>query len=53
MIQEKLARRWGKHHSLVARIKNNVDFEQKSKKLDPQGIAWQYNSKAKIFFPVN
>ncbi len=51
LIQSELARRLDVHSSTVHKRKSEPDFSAWSRSRDPQGIAWEYSPKARLFFP--
>lgn len=52
LIQAELARRLDVHSSTVAKRRTEPDFAQWSQNRDPDGIAWQYSEKDKVFVPI-
>jgi hypothetical protein len=51
IIQSELARRLDVHSSTVLKRKSEPDFSAWSRSRDPEGIAWEYSPKARLFFP--
>lgn len=51
MTQAALARRLGVNSSRISRMQSKSNFSQWSQQIDPQGIAWVFNSKTKRFYP--
>jgi hypothetical protein len=52
LIQLELARRLDVHSSTVGKRKSDPDFSEWSKSKDPEGIAWKYSRKSKMFNPI-
>jgi len=52
LIQAELAKRLDVHSSTVGKRKSDPDFAEWSQSRDPEGIAWEYSSDTKEFFPV-
>ena len=52
LIQSELAKRLDINPSTVGRHKSDPDFPEWSKTRDPDGIAWQYSPKTKMFVPL-
>lgn len=52
LIQAELAKRLDVHSSTVGKRKSDADFVEWSQSRDPEGIAWEYSSDTKEFFPV-
>ncbi len=52
IIQAELAKRLGVHPSTIAKRRSESDFTQWSQSKDPEGIAWEYSQKDKVFYPV-
>lgn len=50
--QAKLAKRLQVHSSTVSKRKINANFDQWSRNLDPEGVAWQYSPETKRFYPM-
>jgi hypothetical protein len=53
LIQVDLAKRLDTTPSTVGRRKTEPDFAQWSQSKDPDGIAWKYLRKSRVFVPVN
>ncbi len=53
LIQADLAKRLDINPSTVARRKSDADFSLWSQTKDPEGIAWKYLPKTKMFIPVD
>lgn len=53
LIQADLAKRLDINPSTVGRRKSDPDFPLWSQSKDPEGIAWKYVSKTKMFVPVD
>ncbi len=51
--QAELAKRLDLHSSTIGKHKSDPDFPEWSKSRDPEGIAWQYLRKSRVFKPVN
>jgi hypothetical protein len=52
LLQSELAKRLAVNSSTVYKHRSNPDFSEWSRSRDPEGIAWQYSSEDKRFFPV-
>jgi len=52
IIQSELARRLDVHSSTVYKRRSEPYFSDWSKSRDPEGIAWKYSSKSRLFFPI-
>ena len=52
LIQAELAKRLDINPSTVGRRKIDADFSEWSQSKDPEGIAWQYVPKKKVFIPL-
>ena len=52
LIQSDLAKRLDLNASTVGRRKSDPDFPQWSQSKDPEGIAWKYVRKSKMFVPI-
>lgn len=52
LIQADLAKRLDINPSTVGRRKTEADFSEWSQSKDPEGIAWKYEPKTKMFVPV-
>ncbi len=52
LIQADLAKRLDLNASTVGRRKSDPDFAQWSQSKDPEGIAWKYLRKTKLFIPI-
>ena len=52
LIQSELAKRLDLNASTVGRRKSDPDFPQWSQSKDPEGIAWKYVRKSKMFLPI-
>ncbi|MBC6421629.1 MAG: hypothetical protein GDA43_11260 [Hormoscilla sp. SP5CHS1] len=50
--QSQLAKRLQVHSSTVSKRKLNANFDEWSCNLDPKGVAWQYSSETKRFYPM-
>lgn len=53
MIQGELAKRFNVHTATVGKKKNSPKFPQWSKNKDPEGIAWRYSKRKKLFEPLD
>lgn len=51
--QNELAKRLDIHYNTLGKRKSDLDFPQWSQKRDPEGIAWEYLPKIRVFAPVN
>jgi hypothetical protein len=49
LIQSELAKRLDTNPSTIGRRKSDPDFPEWSQSKDPEGIAWKYNAKRKLF----
>ncbi len=52
LLQGELAKRLDVHSSTVGKRKLDSDFSEWSQKKDPEGIAWQFSRRQKVFTPV-
>lgn len=52
LLQSELAKRLAVNSSTVYKHRSNSDFSEWSRSRDPEGIAWQYSSEDKRFFPI-
>lgn len=52
LIQSELAKRLNVHSSTVLKRKTESYFADWSRGRDPEGIAWKYSPKTKLFFPI-
>ena len=52
MIQGDLAKRLDVHSSTVGKRKNDPDFSDWSQSKDPDGIAWKYSRKRRMYVPI-
>ncbi|MCL1466507.1 hypothetical protein [Argonema galeatum] len=52
LIQSELARRLDVHSSTVLKRRDDSDFPQWSRSRDPEGIAWEYSSDTREFYPI-
>ena len=50
--QAKLAKRLQVHSSTVSKRKINANFDEWSRNLDPEGVAWTYSPETKRFYPM-
>jgi hypothetical protein len=50
--QNELAKRLDIHYNTIGKRKSDLDFPQWSQKRDPEGIAWEYLPKIRVFAPV-
>lgn len=50
--QAKLAKRLQVHSSTVSKRKLNANFDEWSRNLDPEGVAWTYSPETKRFYPM-
>ncbi|MGK7903642.1 MAG: hypothetical protein AB4352_19995 [Hormoscilla sp.] len=50
--QSKLAKRLQVHSSTVSKRKLNANFDEWSRNLDPEGVAWTYSPETKRFYPM-
>lgn len=53
LIQADLAKRLDTTSSTIARRKSDPEFQLWSQSKDPEGIAWQYLEKEKVFVPIS
>jgi hypothetical protein len=51
LTQAALAKRPGVNSSHVSRMQSQPNFSKSSSERDPDGIAWNFNSKSKRFYP--
>ncbi len=52
MIQGELAKRFNVHTATVGKKKMSPKFAQWSQNKDPDGIAWRYSKRKKLFEPI-
>jgi hypothetical protein len=52
LLQSELAKRLDVNSSTVYKHRSNPDFAEWSRSRDPEGIAWEYSSEEKRFFPI-
>jgi len=52
LIQSELARRLDVHSSTVLKRRDDSDFPEWSRSRDPEGIAWEYSSDTREFYPM-
>lgn len=52
LLQGELAKRLDVHSSTVGKRKLDSDFSEWSQKKDPEGIAWKFSRRQKVFTPV-
>lgn len=52
LIQSELARRLDVHSSTVMKRRDEPDFSEWSRSRDPEGIAWEYSSDTREFYPL-
>jgi hypothetical protein len=52
LIQSELAKRLDLHPSTIAKRRSDADFPEWSQSKDPEGIAWTYLRKDKLFIPL-
>ncbi|WP_017304232.1 hypothetical protein [Spirulina subsalsa] len=52
LIQAELAKRLDVHSGTLTKRKGDPTFAEWSRNKDPEGIAWQYSAKQKLFLPL-
>jgi hypothetical protein len=52
LIQAELAKRLDVHSGTISKRKGDPSFTEWSKSKDPEGIAWKYSRKRRLFLPV-
>ncbi|MEM9539557.1 MAG: hypothetical protein AAGA60_08595 [Cyanobacteria bacterium P01_E01_bin.42] len=52
LIQAQLAKRLDVHSGTISKRKADPSFTEWSKSKDPDGVAWKYSRKRRIFFPI-
>lgn len=52
LIQAELAKRLDVHSGTLTKRKSDPSFGEWSREKDPEGIAWQYAAKQKLFIPL-
>ena len=52
LLQGELAKRLDVHSSTVGKRKLDSDFSEWSQKKDPEGIAWKFSRRRKVFSPI-
>ncbi len=52
LIQAELAKRLAVHSGTLTKRKGDPDFSQWTQSRDPEGIAWKYSPRKKVFTPV-
>jgi hypothetical protein len=53
LIQSELAKRLDTNSSTIGRRKADPDFTEWSQSRDPEGIAWKYLRRSRVFVPAN
>ncbi|NEO27270.1 MAG: hypothetical protein F6K03_10320 [Kamptonema sp. SIO4C4] len=53
LIQAELAKRLNVHSGTITKHKGDDNFSEWSRKKDPEGIAWQFSAKQKVFIPLD
>lgn len=52
LIQSELAKRLDVHSSTILKRRSESYFSEWSQSRDPEGIAWKYSRKSKLFYPL-